>query len=1227
MQAEGLVAVFFDDREGITYTVRMPLFKDDNWNLGGYFTIASGKRVPIEGWSPQAAQGRGRELIQALLVAGRIDPSLISARRTHERCLGGDGGQHWLPLARQTFRDGQAAYWAYDAARIPTGSAPKGGSPEFERGWREARTVRSVAAGMAVVSNMLAVAGPVATAFRMPQGYALKNDRGRTLTVTWRRGKPGQATYTLAAESAVASRPRSVSTTRPAAARPQPAASASTRANTPASRAITRTPARPSAQQSVPSAPRTGRGAPPPAPSNSRTGGVREGQNLPGNVTPASRTTKSGRITDVQTTSQQQQSGSMPLAAVTVLDQTTNYYKERFFSAFGSINTGNLPLVQQPPPDELEMSTKGNAAAKAQHAAKAELPGPFLLADIAGARGILPPTLVSALHDYVTFGAVDPHVVAGDADNAAVLALNRFLASSSAPPSTEAWWCFLGDMAGTFGQRAAWDALRSQPVLVLTDDSKTQLFIRSQDGGERPLSFRRLDRAVQAMRDDPVHNWSALAELHRAVRAVAATLQATRAHHEVDQGKAPDSPFQSEDSAFDWYLSRLGGHGLLGPDGAPIASLLSPLRLLEGLDQLARTEGLPGLQDLVVRSKSVVSATLLYAPRHRNDATRSWQATGFADFRFPPLDEAIRRLDHGEPIALDHVLVPADGSRRSVEKLVTSAAPEDLRRLPRGKAVEELRNHLNNAGLQLPPVGGRTDLPALGRGDRVAVVVPSQADQTYRAALVSSILAAWRPADRPNQSANTPEVVFYDLESMDDVRVNAAIRSASVRYFVSPDLVPGADGSEAMRHLGLGLLSNAIDATVGPAALRANPSFVLHDPSRASSTGKQIRDFLDDLYLQGEVPHPLPIAFLTDDAAAITAAAQHFWRGTTVRPRTLEVHPRSSPLRTTGSDTTPSLPIVDHQVVTGAPIVAAAGVDSYRPELPPLQVALFGSAAEQPPPGVVASTQRVMTEFIHAVNRVDSGGVERQNHRLVLQGEALDAVARQVLAVARPTTKGEGASLARHDYLRRVEAALRAMPGVDVRQQSDSPEDPVFEIDVPQVRRPVVAVHGAGRSKYPMRTPDDPVRTVMDGFNLVHPIADHEGRIFWVGSRGVTTPELLLLEGTPPPGSPHVFPRPHTQEFARLIVERTALVSRDTQLAFSFAGRMGTRQEELFYRGLLVIVDPNPGSASLDRVIAMRGALGLRTGVLDSGATDIALRMDRIVRFINAQSRAQSDGR
>lgn len=160
-----------------------------------------------------------------------------------------------------------------------------------------------------------------------------------------------------------------------------------------------------------------------------------------------------------------------------------------------------------------------------------------------------------------------------------------------------------------------------------------------------------------------------------------------------------------------------------------------------------------------------------------------------------------------------------------------------------------------------------------------------------------------------------------------------------------------------------------------------------------------------------------------------------------------------------------------------------------------------------------------------------------------------------------------------------------------------------------------------------MRTSDDPVRTVMDGFNLVHPIADREGLIFWVSSRGVTTPELLLLEGTPPPGSPHVLPRPHTQEFARLIVERTALVSSNTQIAFSFAGRMGTRQEELFYKGPLVIIDPDPNSASLRRVVEMRGALGLQTRLLDSNAADLAAQMDEIVSGIDAHNRSSEGGR
>jgi hypothetical protein len=923
----------------------------------------------------------------------------------------------------------------------------------------------------------------------------------------------------------------------------------------------------------------------------------------------------------------QQRPPSMPNRGVTVLDQTTNHYKESFFKALGSTNTSHLPLVQQPPPDELELSTKGNAAAKARHAANTQLPAPILLADIAVARGILPPALGAALQDYMTFGSVDPRQLSGGESDAAARAFDRFIVHNGGRPSTDAWWRFLGQVAQAAGRGAEWEALRAKPVVVLTDDSKTQVFMRSPAGGEQPLSFHRLDKAVRSMRDDPERTGSALLELHRSVRAVAATLQATRAHHAVDHGRTPDAPFRGEDSAFDWYLSQLGGHGLLGPDGAPIGSLMSPLRLLEALDQLARIQGLGGVQDLVVRSKSVVSATLQHDPAPRNDATRTWQATGFADLRLPSLAEVRARFDQGEPVDLDHVLEPVNGDGRAAAQLIHTAAPQDLQALPRGKALEELRDRLDQAGLPLPPVGARPALSPLGRDDLIAVVIPAQADSQTRAALVSRILSAWRSAGGPGSASNMPTVRFHELVSMDDPSVNAEIRGASIRYFVSPELVPGADTPEARRHFALGVLSDAIDATVGPAALRANPSFVVHDPRSTHGTGPRIRGFLEDLYRQGEVPHPLPISFVPSDERSIRQAAEDYWRSTTVRPRTLAIHPRSSPLKAAPDPSEAVLPILNHRVVLGSAAEAQAGHASYRSELPPIQVALFGSAAEQPPPGVVASTHRVMTAFIRAVERRDAAGQAPGRQRLTLRGEELDSVARRVLAVARPVAEGENARLLQKDYLRRVEAALRAMPGVDVRRRLDGPDDPVFEIDVPQVRRPVVPVHGAGRSRHPMRTSDDPVRTVMDGFNLVHPIADREGRIFWVSSRGVTTPELLLLEGTPPPGSPHVLPRPHTQEFARLIVERTALVSSNTQIAFSFAGRMGTRQDELFYKGPLVIIDPDPNSASLRRVVEMRGALGLQTRLLDSNAADLAAQMDEIVSGIDAHNRSSEGGR
>ena len=165
VRREGLSASFFDGA-GSTTTVRLPLYKDDNGNLGGYFTMVGGKRVALQGWSPAAAQSNGREVIESLRAQGRIDPDSMITRRTHERVMGGDGGQHWMPLARQSASDGRDAFWAYTAAGIPTDAVPKGGTPAFARGWNEARRGRGLLAGMAAVDATLGVLGAGAGAAR-----------------------------------------------------------------------------------------------------------------------------------------------------------------------------------------------------------------------------------------------------------------------------------------------------------------------------------------------------------------------------------------------------------------------------------------------------------------------------------------------------------------------------------------------------------------------------------------------------------------------------------------------------------------------------------------------------------------------------------------------------------------------------------------------------------------------------------------------------------------------------------------------------------------------------------------------------------------------------------------------------------------------------------------------------------------------------------------------------
>jgi hypothetical protein len=144
---------FFDDTTGATVRVRLPVWKDDNHNAGGYFTLdRNGKRYSIDAWSPAAALGgRGEATALKLLQGGGIDPRNIEIVPTHRRALGGDGREYWLPVARKTREDGGALYFAMQKAQIPTdGSAwmRQGDLPAFRKGFTDARRGGGFFAGL-----------------------------------------------------------------------------------------------------------------------------------------------------------------------------------------------------------------------------------------------------------------------------------------------------------------------------------------------------------------------------------------------------------------------------------------------------------------------------------------------------------------------------------------------------------------------------------------------------------------------------------------------------------------------------------------------------------------------------------------------------------------------------------------------------------------------------------------------------------------------------------------------------------------------------------------------------------------------------------------------------------------------------------------------------------------------------------------------------------------------
>jgi hypothetical protein len=193
---------FFDDTTGATVRVRLPVWKEDNYNAGGYFTLdRNGKRQPIDAWSPAAALGdRGKETALKLLKGGGIDPRNIEIVPTHRRALGGDGREYWLPVARKTREDGVALYFAMQKAQIPTdGSAwmRQGDIPAFREGFTDARRGEAFLGVYQIGQTALGIAAlisaPIAGARQKDRGhFELRDAQGRRLTVSMdpSTGKP-----------------------------------------------------------------------------------------------------------------------------------------------------------------------------------------------------------------------------------------------------------------------------------------------------------------------------------------------------------------------------------------------------------------------------------------------------------------------------------------------------------------------------------------------------------------------------------------------------------------------------------------------------------------------------------------------------------------------------------------------------------------------------------------------------------------------------------------------------------------------------------------------------------------------------------------------------------------------------------------------------------------------------------------------------------------------------
>lgn len=842
--------------------------------------------------------------------------------------------------------------------------------------------------------------------------------------------------------------------------------------------------------------------------------------------------------------------------AIYVSDTSSSEKRREFMNHFPGMIPGSfLSFMARPPEPELEGSAQGNAVAKSEHARKlSRVPSWLQMADVLAAKGVIP-------HDV----AVDLGIWHRSRGK---IRLENYrqpaLAGVRGFADEQAIWNYLRSAAVALGEGAAYDRIVSTPLYVLTDDSQTKMWLKTGQGNV-PLTFALLDRVIGEIESDPgsAAKYRDVLVLRNGIRSVAAYLQAARQYQQIESGEAPSDPYSSREAAWKYYIRQLGGSALLGVDGAPIASVLGPEKVVRGLHSLAKYLG-ASIGDIHVDSESNVNATRVYQPAGANHQER-FSSSAVSTSRFQPWPTIARTIDQGNiGVHLSDVLVvnpeaPPE-KHLTVTDFITSpgSGPADL--TGRGKALLKLREQMKAAGIAVPEGRGAHQhqrLRALNQGDTVRIVIPDQATEIHRSEYRQRVLEAWRLADVDNN----PRIEFVRLgDAARNPDVSWKLLGSTAVFLVDPSTA-GGSRKDVLNFVRLAK-ELEINGTVGQPVHGQTPTFVIGD-SRDPRTGAGIaREAMGSLYVHGRAPNPIESIFSSWDILA--NVVQAYWRTAVIRPADSNL-PRIS-----------------------SPLALAEPLKKQRNEV---VFALYGSAKEYVDPKYPRQVRELMNAAVESHARKDGNGkIVRET--FVAEGSDLRALGKR-LGVVPPSDRSSDTQ--RADYYRRLDAAIQMMPGVVVASRKSLARDGVrYDLLVPVMRRPVIFSHGGGLSPFDGRLVDDPTMNIMGAFNGLY-LARIDGqksiRLVDGSNRGVTTPPLEQKEGRPT-----LLPT-NERIYTDHIMQRTMETQRGAHVAFSTYGGIGTDEEKLYFPGVLVLIEGSNFSNS--RAAQLRTSAGLKTIILD----------------------------